>query len=127
MPLACYDPGPMAGRALVFVNDARAAARADRAADVVVLDPAYVRGPVDPPTWTAVSDLVAPILEAHDLVNGSLDLLDEWAARAGLPAAFTFEAPRGGCASGWPSVGSSTSCCSGGKSWTGSTRADGTT
>ena len=54
----------MAGRALVFVNDARAAARAAPDADVVVLDPAFVRGPADPATWTAVSDLYPEL--SHD-------------------------------------------------------------
>ncbi|MFI5254871.1 MAG: hypothetical protein ACHQ15_05385 [Candidatus Limnocylindrales bacterium] len=59
--------------------------------DVVVLDPWWTPGPGERPEVRPVRPIVERILEEVDLVDGSLQRLDAWAAAAGLADRFVVE------------------------------------
>jgi hypothetical protein len=81
----------VSGRTLRFVERRAQAGEPRPATDVIVLDTWWTPGAGDHPTVVPLRPVIARILADVDLVNGSLDRLDAWAAAAGLPDRFVVD------------------------------------
>lgn len=75
-------------RTLAFVNQVADAGPPDPSTDVVVLDTRWTPGPDARPDLIPLLPVLRSVLRRVDLFDGSLDLLDAWAAAANLADRF---------------------------------------
>jgi hypothetical protein len=78
----------VSGRTIRFVERASEAGSGPPATDVVVLDTWWTPGADDGPGPIPLRPVIERILAEADLVNGSLERLDAWAAEAGMADQF---------------------------------------